>query len=138
MDCTVQFFLLNDGFSQELADQNEGLETPENTRYEWEDELKITVPVQEVNAIREGEYVLEGNLPSGESFSHSVPEMRLFEIKGDTTILVGCSEQLLDSYEIIREDEFVVRVYLKDYEPFANPVPGIYIASKAFPKELIP
>jgi hypothetical protein len=28
-------------------------------------------------------------------------------------------------------------VYLKDFEPMSNPVPGIYIAAQEFPKELI-
>ena len=36
-----------------------------------------------------------------------------------------------------KEDETVIRIYLKDYEPMSNPVPGIYIASQEFPKELV-
>jgi hypothetical protein len=33
-------------------------------------------------------------------------------------------------------EQYIVKLFLKDLEPFANPVPGIYISTKEFPKEL--
>jgi hypothetical protein len=51
---------------------------------------------------------------------------------------VGASQSIVDRYEKEENDGGVtVRIFLKDYEPMANPIPGIYIASKEFPKELI-
>ena len=44
------------------------------------------------------------------------------------------SESILDSYTFQGDK---LEVFLKDYEPMSNPIPGVYIASKEFPKELI-
>ena len=46
MNCKIHIHLLNELFSQELADaQHNGKETADNLRYEWEDELEITSEV---------------------------------------------------------------------------------------------
>ncbi|MDC0100677.1 hypothetical protein OAI90_10345, partial [Crocinitomicaceae bacterium] len=51
---------------------------------------------------------------------------------------LACSESILSSFDIEKSDEvFVVKIYIKDDEPLANPVPGVYIAAQEFPKELI-
>ena len=34
------------------------------------------------------------------------------------------------------DDGFKITIILKDLEPMANPSPGVYIASKEFPKDL--
>lgn len=110
-----------------------------NRRYEWEDELSITTEVLEVNELENAVYTLQGNYGNGESFRYDVSGMRLFEVKSEGEItLVGCSESILDRTELTKgRDTYEIEIYLKDYEPMANPVPGIYIASKEFPKELI-
>ena len=35
------------------------------------------------------------------------------------------------------KNQWTIEIYIKDFEPMANPIPGIYIASKEFPKELL-
>jgi hypothetical protein len=53
-------------------------------------------------------------------------------------VFVGASESMIDTLSIEKlNDEILVSIYIKDNEPHANPIPGIYIASKEFPKELI-
>jgi hypothetical protein len=37
---------------------------------------------------------------------------------------------------IKKSKDFKIELFLKDDEPYANPIPGIYIASKEFPKAL--
>ena len=138
MSCTIHFYLLNDDFSVEHAEAVHGGEESENNRkYEWEDELKVTTEVSGIAEHENASFPLQGELPDGKVFEHEVMNMRMFEIQGDTPVWVGCSESLLDSSEIIVGDDITLRVYLKDYEPMANPIPGIYIASQEFPKELI-
>jgi hypothetical protein len=85
------------------------------------------------------DYELKGELPSGESFEYIVSNMRLFEVQsGQTVTYSGVSESILDSYHIERtESEINIHIYIKDFEPLANPIPGLYIAAQEFPKELI-
>ena len=48
------------------------------------------------------------------------------------------SESILDSYDFnVSDEKSILNVYLKDYEPLANPLPGVYIATKEFPNQLI-
>jgi hypothetical protein len=50
---------------------------------------------------------------------------------------MGVSESMLiDFKEEGTSDNPIYRVYIKDYEPFWNEMPGIFIASKEFPKNL--
>jgi hypothetical protein len=99
--------------------------------------------MSDVTTITEHEFVsfpLEGTFSDGKTFRHEVRNMHLFEIVSSDgpTVFVGASESILDHSEQTREeDEVTLRIYLKDYEPWANPIPGVYIASKEFPKELI-
>lgn len=140
MKCNLHFYLLNEHFSQEYADLHHGGRDSEmNRRYEWEDELSVTTGVDKVEVHAYAVYPLQGTMPDGTPFSHEVKDMRLFElISGDTNTVVGCSESVLDSYSLEQSDEgFELSVYLKDYEPMGNPVPGIYIAAQEFPKELV-
>ncbi len=141
MRCTVHTYMLNDDFSPEHAEAHFGGDDSENNRrYDWEDELRIK---SDVTAVTEHDFVsfpLEGTFPDGKEFRHEVQNMRMFEIVSSDgpTVFVGASESILDhSEQTAEEDGITLRIYLKDYEPWANPIPGIYIASKEFPKELI-
>lgn len=141
MKCNVHIYLLNEHFSQEHADaQHGGEESENNQRYEWEDELTITSDVSEIKELRKATFPLQGELANGEPFLFEVENMFLVEIlsTGYPSIYMGCSESILDHHTIEKlGDETQVNIYIKDYEPMANPVPGIFIASKEFPKELI-
>lgn len=133
--------MLNEHFSQEHADANFGGKPSENNRlYDWEDDMRITTPVSKIVEHRKVSFPLQGELPSGELFNHEVENMFLFEIQseGNTSTFIGCSESILDSFENKEEGDTVfLKIFIRDYEAYANPIPGIYIASKEFPKELI-
>jgi len=139
MNCKVHFYLLNDDFSIEHAEANHGGKESENNRlYEWEDELEITTDVLDMEMHEGVSFPLQGQFPDGKDFNFEITKMRLFELEGEQKTIVGCSESLLDSFEWEKGDEnYTLKVYLKDYEPLTNPIPGIYIAVQEFPKELI-
>lgn len=140
-ECIVNVYLLNEHFSPEYAEaQHNGKESENNLRYEWEDEFAITSDVLSVTAIENASFPLQGEMPDGQIFSHEVTRMLLFEIASADapTTFVGASASIVDSYEIDQSGEDTrLKIFLKDYEPMSNPIPGIYIASKEFPKELI-
>jgi len=140
MTCRIHFFLLNDHFSQEYADEHNNGEPSElNRKYLWEDEFAIKTKVTSIDTRENDIYPLQGKSGT-ESFTEEIENMRLFYLlDGDAPVaVVGCSEVLLDSFEVNQEkDELVLLAYLKGEEPLANPVTGIYIASRDFPKSLI-
>lgn len=141
MICKAHFYLLNDHFSIEHANENfNGKESELNRRYEWEDELEIKTEVSDVHVEENGTFVLQGDLPDGDAFSNEIPKMRLFNIANGEKVVaqLACSESIISSFDLEKSEEgFVVKIYIKDDEPLANPVPGIYIAAQEFPKELI-
>jgi len=140
-ECVFNFYLLNEHFSPEYAEaQHGGKDSENNRRYDWEDEFAITSSVKKIEVLKDVEYPLRGVLPDGKEFSYDVTSMLLFKIISDNApeTYVGASQSIVDRYE--QEDlegKVRIRIYLKDYEPMANPIPGVYIASKEFPKELI-
>ncbi len=132
--------MLNEHFSQEHADAQHGGKPSENNRlYDWEDEMKITSNVVEVLEHRKVSFPLQGEMGDGTPFQYDVTEMFLFEIinEDQPSNFIGCSESILNDFqqEII-DDVVYLRIYINDYEPYANPIPGIYIASKEFPNDL--
>lgn len=140
MKCRVHVFLLNEHFSQEYADiHHNGQDSELNLRYEWEDELEIKSEVSEIQEHVNAVFPLQGTMGDGKQFSYDVEGMHLFElISSSGNIVLGCSESILDHADIGKtEDAWTIHIYLKDYEPMSNPIPGIYIASQEFPKELI-
>lgn len=141
MKCKINVFMLNEHFSQEHADANFGGKPSENNRlYDWEDEIHITTPVSQVVEHRKASFPLQGTLPSGADFNFSIKEMFLYEIQSENhpSTFVGCSESILDSFnQKVTDDVIEIEIFIRDYEAYANPIPGIYIASKEFPEELI-
>lgn len=141
MTCKAHFYLLNDHFSIEHANQNfNGEESELNRKYQWEDELVIKGEVTETIVVENSSFALQGVLPNGEAFSHNVEGMRIFNImNGEQSVAqLACSESILSFFEVVETDELMrINVFIKDDEPLANPVPGVYIAAQEFPKELI-
>jgi hypothetical protein len=141
MKCTIHTYLLNDLYSQELADsQNNGEQTPDNKKYDWEDEMNVSSTVNDVEELKDSSYFLAGSLGDGSNFSIEVPKMRLLKITSSDVqdLFVGASESIISEVRIIRnENHWKIEIFIKDLEPMANPIPGIYIASKEFPKELL-
>ena len=140
MKCSIHIYLLNALYSQTLADeQHEGKESADNRKYQWEDELKITTQVKEISEHRNVSFPLQGETPDGNAFSYDVTKMMLLQIQSEDApdVFIGASESIIESFKVEKEeDRFVVRLFINDDEPYANPIPGIYIASKEFPKEL--
>lgn len=141
MKCKIHTYLLNEFFSQLHADEHHGgRESEDNLKYEWEDELEISTPVSKVTEFKNEVYNLSGTLGDGNSFSYPISEMRLVKIDSNKSpsFYIGASESILYELKIKEmEDTITIEIFLKDYEPLSNPVPGIYIGSKSFPKELI-
>ncbi len=139
MKCQVYIYGVNALYSQTYADiHNNGKESPDNFKYDWEDELEITSIIKRYTEDCDSIYFLEG-FKSNESFKEPVENMRLISLFSDSgRTQIGCSESILDRIEIENSDDLIkIYLYIKDYEPYANPVPGIYIASKDFPNSLI-
>ena len=141
MKCTIHTYLLNELYSQEYADKfHNGNPSSDNRAFEWEDELQISSAISNLVELRNEVYYLQGTLPEGKPFSYPVSNMRIVQIESNEapTILVGCSESILHELRIQKnKKEAVIEIFIKDNEPLSNPIPGIYIGSKSFPKELI-
>jgi hypothetical protein len=141
MKCTIRVYLKNDDFSQEYADERyNGEESEMNRKFEWEDELVITQDVAEVQMESDSNVVLQGQLPGGSAFNEDVPLMRKFifrDAEGTPVAQLACSEVLYDSHEEKKDEGLEFKLFLKDREPLSNPIPGIYIAARHFPKSLI-
>ena len=141
MKCKIHTYLLNELYSQEFADTNhDGKQSEDNLKYEWEDELEISTPVEKVSELKNETYNLAGTLGDGTSFSYPIPNMRLVQIDSNEapSFFIGSSESILHELIITeKENAITIEIFLKDYEPLSNPIPGIYIGSKSFPKELI-
>lgn len=141
MKCTIHVYLINELYSQEFADEfHNGNPSEDNKEFDWEDELSISSDVVAAEELNNSIYKLEGENGNGDYFSVEVPNMRLVKITSNDApvVFVGASESMVDTLSIEKlSNEILVSIYLKDNEPHANPIPGIYIASKEFPKELI-
>jgi hypothetical protein len=140
MKLTAHFYLLNDDFSPEYAEANHGgKETENNPLYEWEDEFEVSENLESTELIRKGSFTLAGDLPNGEAFASEVKNMFLLKLKlsNGSEGYFGVSESILENYTLEGDSDQVLKVYIRDYEPLANPMPGVFIASKEFPLELI-
>ncbi len=140
MKCIIHVYLINDLFSQQLADeQHGGKETEDNRKYLWEDEFAVTKGFKELSVKRDDIFVLEGSLSDGTEFSYPIKGCCLFVLssEGNPDTILAVSESILSEYssEKVKEDT-VLKIWIKDNEPYANPIHGVYIASKEFPKEL--
>lgn len=141
MSCKAHFFLLNEHFSIEHAEANHnGEESEMNPRYEWEDELMVNGEFERVDINEYSSYFIQGAFPDGKEFKFEVNPMRVFNListKGEVTQM-AISESIIDSYDLIQIGaDWELSVFIKDYEPLSNPIPGVYIAAQDFPKELI-
>lgn len=137
MSYTIQVFLRNGSFSEEYAQEKyAGKDAPENIRHEWEDEFRLTEPVEVVEIVRDESYLLSGESGEGQPFAFEIQDVVqfLFHHVEGTTVLVF-SEACLDEYKLDHDAKRLV-VYLNDQEVVENPIPGIYLVLSSFPKEL--
>jgi hypothetical protein len=137
MSYIVQVFLKNPSFSEEYAAENhEGKDSPENIRFEWEDEFAIRGEFSDVETKRYEEYTLSGEQGEDKPFHVVFKDVFIFHFisKEGITPLVF-PEAAVDEYVLNRETKRL-KVYLNDKEQIENPIPGIYLFRKDFPKEL--
>lgn len=135
----IHVYMLNEHFSQEHADAHFGGKESENNKLlDWEDEMDLKLDIDKIDEQPKTTYYLRGTCGNNDVFEVPVKEMRVFEFsnKGELVAQIACSETLYEKHEI-DEKSNTIHLTLKG-EPYANPVPGIYIASLEFPKELIP
>ncbi len=139
MKINAHFFLLNDDFSPEYAEANHGgKESDNNPLYEWEDEFSVSEDLEDVFVEEKSVYLLQGETNEG-SFSYEIPNMLVARLKMKNGVVgaFAISESIVDAYTFEKEGEVAhFKVYIKDYEPLADPIPGVYIASKEFPTDL--
>jgi hypothetical protein len=140
MKLSAHFYLLNDDFSPEYAEANHGgQESENNPLYQWEDELEVD-ELEDVVVCENGSYTLAGETDQIGTFSFELSNMLVFELQQSNGIhgAFALSNSLVNHFELIDSvDGKELKVFIKDYEPLTNPIPGVYIAAKQFPKELI-
>lgn len=140
MNITLHVFQVNSDFSPEYAAANHnGQESENNPKYDWEDELHIQDNVDTFQIVRNGTYQLAGQYENGTSFQEEIKQMFLIELSlknGQIGQIRASESMFLDYKETITDSHTTIELYLKDYEPFWNEIPGVYIASKEFPKNI--
>jgi hypothetical protein len=131
---------MNYDFSPEFAEaHHDGNESENNRFYDWEDELKITTEVKDIEVVDNAIYTLQGE-KGGEAFSEEIKNVLLFNIIGESGAVtqMACSKSLVLKYDINREEDSInLKVFLEEMEPLTNPIAGIYIAIQDFPKSLV-
>lgn len=140
MKLTAHFYLLNEDFSPEYAEANHGGKETENNRlYEWEDELEVSQGLNSTEILRNATFELKGELPDGNPFCEAVHNMMLMKLNlsDGQEGYFGVSESILGEYTLEGEEDQVLKIYIKDYEPLWNEIPGLFIASKEFPEKLV-
>jgi hypothetical protein len=140
MHVKVSVFLVNNDFSPEYAAaHHQGEESENNPKYFWEDALEINREIIKIEVYPQSSYFLQGNFANNSPFSFEIKNMLRIDLHAqDQSITpIAFSENIYHDYKIDEtEKEASIHIFLKDHEVFANPVPGIYINSKDFPKEL--
>jgi hypothetical protein len=131
---------LNDLFSEDLANTlHHGNETEDNHRYHWEDEFAVH-NVLTFSVAEHGEYQLKGTQSKGGDFSFAIPNMTVITLSliNGSEAQFAISNQLIERVTQTSNDQDIhMLVELKDSEPFANPITGIYIANHDFPIQLV-
>lgn len=142
MKLRLHFILVNSEFDQALADQYfNGKESEENIKHLWEDDFTVAESVKEYKILNNASYTLEGFLPGNKSFRFEIPDVTLVNCTTESGSLTqfAVSGKLIKKTEVKNDKAKAVTslyFYLKDKHPMVNPMNGIYILKKDFPKEL--
>lgn len=137
MSFHVHVLMFNEHFSQEHADAHfDGQESENNKKYDWEDEMSLKINAVKKEELKKSTSYLRG-MKGEEPFEIPLNDMRvfLFEAENGEKAEIACSESLYESH-VLDHEKNRLTLYLKG-DPYANPIPGIYVASLEFPKELI-
>lgn len=140
MKVTITVKEVNPDFDQELADkENEGRESEHNIRYNWEDEFEVKDDVKDFGIRNNEIYTLEG-MKGDEPFSYEIPSMTIIECVGTngTITRFAASRKLIRDTKknVDKKGDIHFFIFLKGGHAHVNPVTGVYISEKDFPKEL--
>lgn len=122
-------------------DLHGGQETEDNIKYLWEDEFMVPQPVKDFKIRNNAVYTLAGYFPNGEKFSYEIWNTTIT----DCITVTGKKMQFAVSKKLLRKTEKIVDAkkeethlyfYLRDSLPMENPMNGVYLLEKDFPKEL--
>ena len=142
MNLHLHFILINSEFNSGLADDlYEGLESEDNIKHLWEDELKVSEPVSDFKIKNNTTYTLAGYYPDNKQFSFEIGEITVVNCTtaSGSTMQFAVSKKLLKKTEKVvdeKQNETHLYFYLRDSFPMENPMNGVYILKSDFPKEL--
>lgn len=131
---------VNPDFDQEFADkENDGHESEENIRYNWEDEFEVKDEIKDFGIRNNEIYTLQG-MKGEEQFSFEIPSMTIVECVSENGVVTqfAASRKLIKDTKknVDKNGDIHFFIFLKGGHDHVNPVPGIYISKKDFPKEL--
>ncbi len=140
MKVTITVKEVNPDFDQELADkENDGHESEFNIRYNWEDEFEVKDDVKDFGIRNNEIYTLEG-MKGEEPFSFEIPSMTIIECVGTNGVITkfAASRKLIKDTKKNTDKNGDVHffMFIKGGHKHINPIPGVYISDKDFPKEL--
>lgn len=140
MKVTITVKEVNPDFDQELADKtNDGHESEDNIRYNWEDEFEVKHDVKDFSIRNNEIYTLEG-MAGDEPFSYEIPSMTIIECSGangEVSRFAASRKLIKDSKKNVdKKGDVHFFLFLKGGHKHVNPMPGIYISQKDFPSEL--
>ena len=140
MKISITIKEVNPDFDQALADrENEGHETENNIRYNWEDEFEVKDEVKDFGIRNNEIYLLQG-MKGNKEFSYEIPSMTIVECVGENGVVTqfAASRKLIKETKknIDKKGNIHFYIFLKGGHEHVNPIPGIYISKKDFPKEL--
>lgn len=140
MKVTITVKEVNPDFDQELADKiNDGHESEDNIRYNWEDEFEVKHDVKDFSIRNNEIYTLEG-MNGEEAFSYEIPAMTIIDcigVNGEVSRFAASRKLIKDSRKNIeKKGDIHFFLFLKGGHKHVNPMPGIYISQKDFPSEL--
>ena len=143
MQVTINIKLLNANFIQSIADEfYQGEESEDNIKYLWEDEFIVEGNIKSFKIVNNTQYTLEGYLANDEAFSYTIDDIMAVECidTNDKMNRFAFSKKLVkstDKKDDTKNQTITFSIVLKDEMDYQNPINGVYILTKDFPKQLI-
>ncbi|MCU0434898.1 MAG: hypothetical protein MUC87_15690 [Bacteroidia bacterium] len=140
MKVTVIIKEVNARFRQDIADKyNDGKESADNMRYNWEDEYAVKTDVTSFKVRNNVPYQLRG-WKGDEEFSIEIPGMMIVDCQHEDNSIT----QFAFSRKYVKDTKKADRpngdirffVFVSDNKTAVSPQPGIYILQNEWPSEL--
>lgn len=135
--------MFNHQFEQNIADDfYKGEESEDNVKYLWEDEFEVKGDVTSFKIKNAEPYILRGLYPDNKEFNFEINDVTICEcISANNEVSQFVfSKRLVKSTDkkVDKNGDVVFEVILKSNHPMENPMDGVYILKRDFPKELLP